>query len=96
MRQESPRVIRMPRPTWTPKTDDQRAALDAIDKAVAKAKQIRAKADEVKAKADAEADNVVVTAIEAARQLGVPVRAAVQRTAVSRATVYRLLGRDAQ
>lgn len=79
-------VIGMPRPTWTPTSDEQRDALAAIDRAVAEAQRIRAKAD-------AEATNLVVSAILAARQLGVPVRAAVERTDVSRATVYRLLGK---
>lgn len=89
MRQESPKVIRMPRPTWTPKTDEQRAVLDELTK-------VAAEASEIRAKADAEAGAIERRVIAKARALRVPMREVVARVGAARATVYRRLGKDAQ
>lgn len=75
-------VIRVPRPTWQPTTDEQRAALAAIDQAVTEARQMETAAAEK-----------VRQAIERARGIGVPMREVVKRVGAGRATVYRRLSR---
>lgn len=78
-------MIRMPRPTWEPTTDEQRAALAAIDEAVTEARKV-----------EAEANAKVRQAIDRARTLGVPMREVVDRVGASRATVYRRQGKNAE
>lgn len=68
------RIVRVPRHKWTPVTDEQRRAIAAARRAVAKA-----------ARADADA----WAKVKAARDLGVPARYLAQEINKGKTTVYR-------
>lgn len=81
MRQKPSRVIRMPRPTWKPTTDEQRELLGRLDKVAARIGKDVEELWEI---------------IEAARKADVPTDLLAKRAGVGRATVYRRLGTSTQ
>lgn len=68
---------RVIRPTWTASTDEERATLAAVDKAVAAARK---------------ADAAMWDAIRKARTLDIPAQLLADRAGIGRATLYRHLG----
>lgn len=68
------RIRRVPRHKWTPATDEQRRAIAAARRAVAKA---------------ARADDEAWAKVKAARDLGVPARYLAQEISKGKTTVYR-------
>lgn len=68
------RIRRVPRHKWTPATDEQRRAIAAARRAVAKA---------------AKADHEAWAKVKAARDLGVPARYLAQEINKGKTTVYR-------
>lgn len=68
------RIRRVPRHKWTPTTDEQRRAIAAARRAVAKAVR---------------ADNEAWAKVKAARDLGVPARYLAQEISKGKTTVYR-------
>lgn len=76
MQEPATTVIRMPRPPWTPTTNEQRAVIAKLDELAAKVQELW-------------------ETVDTARRLGVPkdVIARHASGAVSRATVYRRLGK---
>lgn len=71
---------RVIRPTWTPTTDEERAALDAVDKAVTAARK---------------ADAAMWNAVREARALDIPAQLLADRAGIGRATLYRHLNDSA-
>ncbi len=74
-------ITNVPKSPWEPKTDEQRKAVAALDRAVAAAKRSRKKAD-----AD---DAVVWERAAAARAVGVAATFITSRIGPNRATLYR-------
>jgi DNA-binding phage protein len=73
--------MRMPRPRWSPETDEQRRAIAAVTAA---------------AKVADEADGHLQAAIAAAKALDVPVAALAEAAGRTRPTIYRHLSSPAE
>jgi predicted nucleic acid-binding Zn-ribbon protein len=107
VRQKPTTVIRMPRPTWTPKTDRQRQVLAELEEAAATLAQVRRRAEAKLARAEAaltevqqradvaiqQAADAVMEVVKTAREVKVPVREVISRTGGGRATLYRRIGK---
>ena len=79
--------MRVPRPRWSPQTDEQRQAVADVEQAVAEATEIKAKAQSM----NSEADGIVRAAVAAARKVGVPITLLSEKTRQSRVTIHKHL-----